>query len=124
MADEQITAQAYMYHIRVQGNLDAKWAEWFPGFVMHARPGGQTLLSGAGVDQAALHGVLDRIHRLGLPLLLVVQTVCPCPEWDCPRHGQCGVCASFRNTVGDQFPYCFQSANEWDQQCKKLMTAG
>ena len=79
MADETTDLRkTSIYHIRVKGNLDEKWADWFEGFVMTSRDDGETLLTGAVVDQAALHGVLGKIHSLGLPLLLVAQTDCPC----------------------------------------------
>jgi hypothetical protein len=34
--------------------------------------GGETLLTGPLVDQAALHGLLRKVRDLGLPLLAVV----------------------------------------------------
>lgn len=62
-----------LYHIRVKGSLDPKWVDWFDGFVLTPQDDGGTLLSGRVADQAALHGVLGKINRLGLTLLLVVQ---------------------------------------------------
>lgn len=59
------------YHIRIQGHIDGRRAEWFGGLQMTLLPDGETLLEGALPDQAALHGVLSRIRDLGLPLLLV-----------------------------------------------------
>jgi len=38
---------------------------------MVQEPGGDTVLTGPIMDQAALHGVLDRIRDLGVPLLAV-----------------------------------------------------
>lgn len=119
MAEEPAFVREYVYHIRVRGKLDAKWADWFEGFVIGSRAGGETLLSGAGVDQAALHGVLGKIHSLGLPLLLVVHTACPCPARNCPRYGQCEACATFRGTRG-QLPYCFRTGSEWEKQVTLL----
>jgi hypothetical protein len=60
-----------VYHIVVKGQLDQKWADWFTGFVMTSASDGQTMLVGSGIDQAALHGVLAKIHSLGLRLDLV-----------------------------------------------------
>jgi hypothetical protein len=60
-----------MYQIRVKGNLDQKWADWFDGFTITSQPGDETLLTGPVADQAALHGLLSKVRDLGLPLLLV-----------------------------------------------------
>jgi hypothetical protein len=60
-----------VYQIRVKGNLDEKWAEWFDSFAITPQPDDETLLVGRVVDQAALHGMLSKIRDLGLPLLMV-----------------------------------------------------
>jgi hypothetical protein len=119
MADEQAFAEE-IYHIRVRGKLDAKWGDWFGGFVMASRDCGETLLSGAVPDQAALHGVLVRIHSLGLPLLLLAWTGCPCPKKNCPRRGQCYECAAYHGAEG-KLPYCFRARTRWDRQCTNLI---
>lgn len=111
--------QETITHIRIKGTLDAKWADWFEGFVMTSRADGETLLSGAGIDQAALHGALGKIHGLGLPLLLVVRSSCPCPETGCPRHGACAACAAWRSSHS-RLPSCFRRGSEWDERCRKL----
>lgn len=59
------------YEICVQGQLDPDWAEWFDGFTLTHRPDGVTLLTGPVADQAALHGLLNKIRHLGLILLSV-----------------------------------------------------
>jgi hypothetical protein len=59
------------YEIRVQGVLDRTWSDWFDGFTITPLPDGETLLVGRVADQAALHGILDKIGELGLPILLV-----------------------------------------------------
>ena len=59
------------YEIRVQGHLERHWETWFDGMILTAKPNGETLLSGSVRDQAALHGVIDRLHDLRLPLLSV-----------------------------------------------------
>jgi len=111
-----------MYHIRVEGDLDGKWADWFDGFVMAPRGNGETLLTGAVADQAALQGVLGKIHSLGLPLLLVAQTGCPCPSKNCPRHGQCHECATHYGGNGKS-PFCFGPKTRWDKRCAEIMKA-
>ena len=60
-----------MYEIRFRGHLDARRAQMFEGLEMIQKPGGQTVLTGLVIDQAALHGILSRIRDLGVPLLSV-----------------------------------------------------
>jgi hypothetical protein len=59
------------YEICVQGHLDADWAEWFDDFTLTHRPAGVTVLTGPVADQAALHGILNKIRNLGLILISV-----------------------------------------------------
>lgn len=68
------------YQIKIQGVLDAGWADYFDGLTLASHEG-VTTLTGTIVDQAALHGVLTRIRDLGLPLLLVQQV-------DSEQHSQ------------------------------------
>ncbi len=58
------------YQIRVQGQLDVRWAGWFEGMEITA-VSHQTILSGTVADQAALHSLLTKIRDLGLPLISV-----------------------------------------------------
>jgi len=58
-----------LYHIRVKEALSPEWAAWFDPLTIESQPDGETLLSGALSDQAALHGVLIRIRDLGLTLV-------------------------------------------------------
>jgi hypothetical protein len=60
-----------IYCIRVKGSLDQRWSDWFDGFGISPQAGDETLLTGMVADQAALHGLLNKIRDLGLPLLLV-----------------------------------------------------
>jgi hypothetical protein len=120
MADKRELQRENIYHIRVQGSLDVKWADWFEGFVMASRGNGETALSGAAVDQAALQGALAKIHSLGLPLLLVAQTGCPCPSKNCPRHGKCDECAAHYGDNG-KGPFCFRVKTRWDKRCAEIM---
>ncbi len=122
MVDERGSVEESIYHIRVKGNLDEKWADWFDGFVMTSRGNGETLLSGEVVDQAELHGVLGKIHGLGLSLLLVVQTECPCSKQSCPRRGQCRECAAYHAAKG-RLPFCFRERAKWDKRCAVLTGA-
>jgi hypothetical protein len=122
MTDEREVINENIYHIRVKGNLDEKWADWFDGFVMTSRGNGETLLTGAVVDQAALYGVLGKIHSLGLPLLLVVQAECPCSKQSCSKRGQCLECAAYHGANG-RLPFCFRERTKWDKRCTVLTVA-
>ena len=62
--------QPDFYRIRVRGQLDQRWAEWFDGFKLISADE-ETVLCGRVPDQAALHGVLAKIRDLGLIILLV-----------------------------------------------------
>jgi hypothetical protein len=57
------------YVLRVQGHLDPGWSDRFGGLRIEPQEAGTTLLSGSVPDQAALHGLLLQIVRLGLVLL-------------------------------------------------------
>ena len=57
------------YEIRVQGHLGNSWSSWFEGMTIRHEENGETVLAGALADQAALHGVLNKIRDLGLPLV-------------------------------------------------------
>ena len=59
------------YEIRVKGHLDARWAAWFDGLAITHGSDGTTIIHGPVTDQAALHGLLQKIRDLGLPLISV-----------------------------------------------------
>lgn len=122
MSSERTSGEQTIYHIRVRGAVDKRWADWFGGFVIASRADGETLLTGPVLDQAALHGVLSRIRDLGLPLLLAVQTDCPCPKASCPRHGRCEECAAYHSAKG-KLSYCFRRKTRWDRRCLALTSA-
>jgi hypothetical protein len=61
------------YRVRVQGYLDPGWQQRFEGLRIEHQDTGTTLLSGMFPDQAALHGLLLQIVRLG-PTLLSLET--------------------------------------------------
>ncbi len=60
-----------IYEIRVEGHLTDRWSDWFEGLAIHNDPDGETTLSGRLIDQAALFGVLTKIHDLNLTLISV-----------------------------------------------------
>jgi len=59
------------YQIRVKGHLDQRWTRWFEDFEIELSSNGETIISGPVMDQAALHGTLNRIRDLGLELISV-----------------------------------------------------
>jgi len=61
------------YEIRLMGHLDARWAAWFDGLTVRQERDGTTVIRGQVADQAALHGLLQRVRDLGLPLVSVKQ---------------------------------------------------
>jgi hypothetical protein len=58
-----------MYSIRIQGHLDLSWSAWFDGLTMTHSANGETTLTGPVRDQAALHGILNRLFGLNLTLI-------------------------------------------------------
>ena len=57
--------------MRIEGHLGEQWTEWFEGLTITLEEDGETLLTGPVVDQAALYGLLKKVHDLGMPLLAV-----------------------------------------------------
>lgn len=56
------------YEIKVQGHLDQRWSNWFAGLEVTNLDDDEALISGSLPDQAALHGLLERIRDLNLKL--------------------------------------------------------
>ena len=61
------------YEIRLRGHLDARWAEHLGIPSLVHEPDGTSVLAGLNTDQAGLHGLLQRIRDLGLPLISVLR---------------------------------------------------
>ena len=60
-----------IHEIRVQGHLDDRWVDWLEGLALTRENDGTTTLTGRLTDQAALHGVLNTIRDLNLPIVSV-----------------------------------------------------
>jgi hypothetical protein len=60
------------YRIVVRGELDERFAHLFKPMQMN-RVDGTTVLTGDVIDQAQLHGFIERLEELGLELLSVKQ---------------------------------------------------
>lgn len=61
------------YEIRIKDHLDEHWLAFFPGWQIQNFENGEVLISTPNIDQAGLHGVLNRIRDLNLTLLSVKQ---------------------------------------------------
>lgn len=63
-------ARHNLYQVRLAGNLDTSWQEWFDDMhLSYDAPRDETLLTGTFADQAALHGFLAKIRDLDLELI-------------------------------------------------------
>ena len=63
---------ATIYNIRIEGGLDEGWSDWFDGMAIQPEPCGDTSITGPVRDQAALGGLINQIHDLGLVLSSVI----------------------------------------------------
>jgi hypothetical protein len=72
--------EAGWYEIRLKGHLDTRWAAWFDGLNLTNENDGTTLIQGPIADQAALHGLLQKVRDMGLPLVSVTQVDPDQPE--------------------------------------------
>ena len=75
MSNDSAAQIPYRYQIKVQGQLDPDWSDWFSGMVIEHQLGkdgsSMTILTGAIVDQAALRGILHKLWDLNLVLYSV-----------------------------------------------------
>ena len=66
-----------VYQIKVQGELDERWSEWFGGMTVKVRStsdvGPITTLTGAVPDQSTLRGILTKMWDLNLTLISVIR---------------------------------------------------
>ena len=63
--------QLLVYQIKIKGQLDRRWIDWFGDVTIALEENGDTLLTCPVIDQAALHGLLKKVRDLGTPLLSV-----------------------------------------------------
>ena len=59
------------FEIRVMGHLDSRWSDWLGSMQVQTLDNGEMVLTGCLEDQAALVGVIDKLHRLNLRLLSI-----------------------------------------------------
>jgi len=58
--------------IRVKGQIDRKWSDWFDSLSITYTQEGDTVLKGTITDQAAMYGILSKLRDLGMQLISVV----------------------------------------------------
>ena len=61
------------YEIRVAGRLASRWSAWFDGLTIATDADGTTVIRGPVVDQAALHGLIQKLRDVGIPLISLTQ---------------------------------------------------
>lgn len=60
------------FEICLRGHLDSSWAARLGVPSLTHESDGTTILRGIAADQAVLHGLLQRVRDLGLPLISVI----------------------------------------------------
>ena len=79
-------AGAQQYELRVKGRLESRWAAWFEGLRLTSEDDGTTVMHGPVVDQAALHGLLQKLRDVGIPLISLTPLEAPVTEGHAPHH--------------------------------------
>jgi hypothetical protein len=64
-------SRTMVYEIRIQGQLDRNWSDWFNGLEVTPQENGDTLITGPIPDQAALQGILTKVFNLRMILLSI-----------------------------------------------------
>jgi hypothetical protein len=69
----QVKRENTMYHteIRVKGNINPNWSDWFGEMHMQENTCHETILRGKLPDMAAVYGVISRLGSLVIPLVSV-----------------------------------------------------
>jgi hypothetical protein len=68
------------YEIRLKGHLAPRWAAWFDGLSLTNENDDTTIIHGSVADQAALHGLLQKVRDIGLPLVSVTRVELDQPD--------------------------------------------
>ena len=71
--------ESALHEIRVEGHLDDRWAHWVEGLTFTRERDGTTTITGPLADQAALHGLFNRLRDLNVPIVSV-RRLCPDEE--------------------------------------------
>jgi hypothetical protein len=67
------------YEIRVAGRITSRWSAWFDGMDIATDADGTTVIRGPVVDQAALHGLIQKLRDVGIPLISLTRLPSPTP---------------------------------------------
>ena len=62
------------YEIRLKGHLDSRWGDWLGGMSLTHAGDGTTVVTGPVADQAALHGLLQKLRDMGVTLISINET--------------------------------------------------
>jgi len=62
-----------MYEIRIDGLISANWSDWFEGLTIQPAFDEVTIFRGVLADQAALLGILAKLHSLNLKIISVTR---------------------------------------------------
>jgi len=81
------TVEPTVYRIVVRGELSHRYLPAFEGMTLAAGDG-RTTITGPVVDQAQLHGLLDRVGDLGLELISVNPALEPASTAAAARAGR------------------------------------
>ena len=64
--------EPHTYQIKVDGELDESWMDWFDGFGLH-RENNFTMITGVVPDQVALRYILNQLWDFNLVLVSIVR---------------------------------------------------
>ncbi|MAT42835.1 MAG: hypothetical protein CL609_10865 [Anaerolineaceae bacterium] len=67
----------HIYKIQIAGLISENWSDWFEGLTIQHTSEGKTILNGVLADQAALLGLLAKIHSLNLKIISVTREPTP-----------------------------------------------
>lgn len=73
MANVSLNNNGCTYEIRVRDHLEKHWLAFFLDWSIENLENGEVLLKAPNIDQARLHGVLNKIRDLNLTLISVRQ---------------------------------------------------
>jgi hypothetical protein len=71
MSNKDQNKTEFSYEIKIKDHLVTHWSSFFEGWSIDNMENGEVLLRNSNVDQAGLHGILNKIRDLNLTLLSV-----------------------------------------------------